>query len=475
MAELLSVGIDIGTSTTQVIFSSLEVENTSGYFTVPHISIVDKKVVYKSPIYLTPLQTASLIDGDAVRELVSQEFAKAGYTPGDTATGAVIITGESARKENSSLVLQKLSDFAGDFVVSTAGPDLEAIIAGKGSGAYQYSLDNHCRVANLDIGGGTTNIVLFDSGEVIARGCVDVGGRLIRVGSDMTVEKISPAAALAAQAAGIELAVGRRTTKEQLIQVTNQMAQLLEELLGLKPPSSLLAAVQTPGSTPFEPKGSVERVCFSGGVADAIYGQSSNPFSYGDIGVLLGQSIVKSRMFSALRVLEAKETIRATVVGAGTYTTSISGSTITYTGDVFPLKNVPVLRLNQDQQQSCFAGEAEPLTRLVAWFLEQNSADRLILAMPGKPDPSYLELKAIARVLAQVLDEALPPGAPIIVVVECDIAKALGQAMQSLLGQNRGVVAVDSIHVEQNDYVDMGKPIMDGMVIPVVVKTLIFG
>ena len=33
----------------------------------------------------------------------------------------------------------------------------------------------------------------------------------------------------------------------------------------------------------------------------------------------------------------------------------------------------------------------------------------------------------------------------------------------------------NSIHVEDGEYVDMGKPMMNGMVIPVVVKTLIFG
>ena len=39
----------------------------------------------------------------------------------------------------------------------------------------------------------------------------------------------------------------------------------------------------------------------------------------------------------------------------------------------------------------------------------------------------------------------------------------------------RPVVSLDSIHVEQNDYIDMGRPLMDGLVVPVVVKTLIFG
>ena len=135
MKEILSVGIDIGTSTTQVIFSRLSVENTSGYFTVPKISIVGKDIIYKGEIHRTPLRTRTLIDGEAVRDIVSAEFRKAGFTPSQTETGAVIITGESARKENSEEVLRYLSDFAGEFVVSTAGPDIESIVAGKGSGA----------------------------------------------------------------------------------------------------------------------------------------------------------------------------------------------------------------------------------------------------------------------------------------------------------------------------------------------------
>ena len=151
---ILSVGIDVGTSTTQVVFSKLQMDNAGGYFSVPRVAIVDKEVVYKSEVYMTPLKTDVLIDTDALRDIVAAEFRKAGYRPEDTDSGAVIITGESARKENSDAVLKSLSDFAGDFVVSAAGPDMESLIAGKGSGAWQYSMDHHCRVANLDIGGG---------------------------------------------------------------------------------------------------------------------------------------------------------------------------------------------------------------------------------------------------------------------------------------------------------------------------------
>ena len=143
MADILSVGIDIGTSTTQVVFSRLLLENTGGYFSVPRVSIVDKQILYKSRVHLTPLTGESRIDADRVRELVAAEYRKAGFSPGDTGSGAVIITGESARKDNSDAVLKSLSDFAGDFVVSAAGPDMESVIAGKGSGAYENSIREH--------------------------------------------------------------------------------------------------------------------------------------------------------------------------------------------------------------------------------------------------------------------------------------------------------------------------------------------
>lgn len=146
----------------------------------------------RSAVHLTPLLTPVLIDGEAVRELVAAEYAKAGFSPADVDTGAVIITGESARKENAAAVLGKLSAFAGEFVVSTAGPNLESVIAGKGSGAYRYSLETGYVTANLDVGGGTTNIVIFDGGETVSRGCFDIGGRLIRLTPELVVETSAP-------------------------------------------------------------------------------------------------------------------------------------------------------------------------------------------------------------------------------------------------------------------------------------------
>lgn len=474
---ILSVGIDVGTSTTQVVFSKLQMDNAGGYFSVPRVAIVDKEVVYKSEVYMTPLKTDVLIDTEALRDIVAAEFRKAGYRPEDTDSGAVIITGESARKENSDAVLKSLSDFAGDFVVSAAGPDMESLIAGKGSGAWQYSMDHHCRVANLDIGGGTTNVVLFEDGETLARGCLDIGGRLICMNPQGIITKVSPAAAVMAQAAGVPVSVGDRCDELKLTAVTRQMAAALNAYLGVgtKDIDAILRQIKTLGSSDFPVPEKVQAVFFSGGVADLIYHESADTWAYGDIGVLLGRAIRESRLFTDFQKMEPGETIRATVVGAGTYTTTISGSTITYSDDIFPLKNIPVIKLDEELQEACFAGETEPVIRRIQWALGQNDAEHFILAMPGKRDPGYTEMKRAAASIRQIMDRVQPPGEPILLVIESDIAKAMGQMIRQQPDLKRQVVAIDSIHVEDGEYVDMGKPMMNGMVIPVVVKTLIFG
>ena len=474
---ILSVGIDVGTSTTQVVFSKLQMDNAGGYFSVPRVAIVDKEVVYKSEVYMTPLKTDVLIDTDALRDIVAAEFRKAGYRPEDTDSGAVIITGESARKENSDAVLKSLSDFAGDVVVSEAGPDMESLIAGKGSGAWQYSMDHHCRVANLDIGGGTTNVVLFEDGETLARGCLDIGGRLICMNPQGIITKVSPAAAVMAQAAGVSVSVGDRCDELKLTAVTRQMAAALNAYLGVgsKDIDAILRQIKTPGSSDFPVPEKVQAVFFSGGVADLIYHESADTWAYGDIGVLLGRAIRESRLFTDFQKMEPGETIRATVVGAGTYTTTISGSTITYSDDIFPLKNIPVIKLDEELQEACFAGETEPVIQRIQWVLGQNDEEHFILAMPGKRNPGYMEMKRAAASIRQIMDRVQPPGEPILLVIESDIAKAMGQMIRQQPDLKRQVVAIDSIHVEDGEYVDMGKPMMNGMVIPVVVKTLIFG
>ncbi|MEA5050060.1 MAG: ethanolamine ammonia-lyase reactivating factor EutA [Oscillospiraceae bacterium] len=471
--SILSVGIDLGTSTTSFVVSRLSVDDTASYFSVPRVAITGKEIVYKSEVHETPLVDRWRIDGAAVRRLLEDEYRRAGLRPADIATGAVIITGETARKENAAEVLAQLSSLAGEFVVSTAGPDLEAIIAGKGSGAWQYSIDEATTAANLDIGGGTTNIVLFRAGETLAKGCVDIGGRQVRVDRDGRVTYMSESAKRIARARGVDVAEGQRPAPAALARLCGEMAYLLEQLVRGER-TALLEEVTTAGSTPYAPPALPRAVFFSGGVADGIYARRDDLFAYGDIGLLLGAEIRKGGFFRDYRVLQGSETIRATVVGAGSYTTTLSGSTIFYSADIFPMKNVPVLRLTPEEQERCFEGESAGLEAKLRWFAGETDDGRVVLAIRGTNSPSYRQLTLLAQSVAGAAG-ALPAGAPLILSVESDMAKALGGAVFRGIAGARPVVCIDTVQLDDGDYVDLGRPLMDGLVIPVVVKTLIFG
>jgi len=191
--------------------------------------------------------------------------------------------------------------------------------------------------------------------------------------------------------------------------------------------------------------------------------------------VLLGRSIAKNAALRQFKCISGSETIRATVVGAGTYTTSISGSTIDYASGLLPMKNIPALKLSDQEQAACVRNETGALREKMCWFMEQSASEQIALAMEGVQDPDYPSVCRMAECLAREMDAALPAGRPLIVILECDMAKVLGMTMRKLLGGKRKVICIDSIRVEQGDYVDMGRPVLDGMVIPIVVKTLLFG
>ena len=473
---MLSVGIDIGTSTSQVIFSRLKVENTAGYFSVPSVSIIDKKVVYESPIYSTPLIDDSLIDGDAIEKIIEKEYQAAGVVPSQVETGAVIITGESARKENAQMVLEKMSRFAGDFVVSTAGPDLESVIAGQGSGAQQFSEENGAVVVNLDIGGGTTNLVLFDGGEVKSRGCLDIGGRQVKIDRQGKIAYISKNAYEISKELNLPIEKGEIADKKTLEKLCGGMCRLLEQTLGIEEQSPLLKRIETNGSQRFhlEEGRPVRYLFFSGGVADCIYQSNKDPFAYGDIGVLLGEAIRKGRLFQEFKVIDPAQTIRATVIGAGSYTTAISGSTISYSYDLFPMKNIPVLKLSKEEEDQCWNGDIDFLKRKAEWFLKQSDTDKLAAAIEGRRDPEYSSLKKLADTLIKGLGAVLQEGEPLLIIVRQDMGKALGQLIRRQVRDSRPVAVLDSIKAEENNFIDFGRPIMDGLAIPVVVKTLIF-
>lgn len=472
--KVLSVGIDLGTSTTQMIISELSIQNMASAFTIPRITITDKKVIFRSDIMFTPIFSNNLIDVEKIKDFVSRQYLSAGIGKDDIQIGAVIITGETARKENSSKVLEALSGYAGDFVVATAGPDLESIIAGRGAGAQSHSKEHHNTVVNLDIGGGTTNLAVFYDGEVTDTGCLDIGGRLIKV--DKTTHKITYLAPKIKEIIAKEqlrLQEGQEVTPQDLQPIISIMVTLLENSVGIGPISPYYDLIIT--NKGLAHARDIEALSFSGGVADCIEQDNRlDPFMYGDIGLLLGKALKESLIMSKMNVIKSIETIRATVVGAGAHTAEISGSTITYIEEVLPIKNSPILKLSHQDELGDEHAISEAIAKKMEWYQLENEFQAIALGIEGESNPTFNRVQEYAKGIVKGLTSMIQRNETLVIIVQQDMAKSLGQCLFGLLPKGYPFVCIDSVRVENGDYIDIGKPVAAGSVLPVVVKTLIF-
>ena len=437
--RLLSVGLDVGTTSTQMILSELVVENKAGSFSVPEMEIAQRKILYKGKVHFTPLLREELVDAAALREIIGEEYRKAGIRREDVDTGAIIITGETSRKENAAAVLQELSGFAGEFVVATAGPDLESVLAAKGAGAVRYSRRTGKTVLHIDIGGGTSNLALIENGKITKTGCLNVGGRLVKLDKKGVITYLSPVLT------GLcDLKIGEKAEKPQVEAVAEELAQVLEMAAGMREQTELLEKLWTKESGPMwssAPTGEIT-ISFSGGVADCV--ERDVPWlEFGDMGPVLGRVIRKSRLCGGAYVL-GSETIRATVIGAGCHSAQLSGSTVFYRNVVFPLKNVPVAGNLPNAEQEELA----------------------VLALPGIAAPTYSQVVELAEKIAGGYR-----GGPVLVCLEQDMAKALGQALALRLPAKTPILCIDRVKLAEGDYLDVGEPV--GPALPVVVKTLV--
>lgn len=454
MAEILrSVGLDVGTTSTQMILSELTVENRASGFAVPEMEITRRKILYKSPVRFTPLLDESHMDGEALRRMVEEEYRLAEITRETVDTGAIIITGETSRKENAQTVLEALSNLAGDFVVATAGPDLESVLAAKGAGAERYSEKTGRRVLHFDIGGGTSNLALLEGGKLLGTGCLNVGGRLIKTDESGIVTYVSPVLRDLC-----DIRPGEKLSLEREKKTAALLARALEMAAGLREPDRLLEELTTAGTAPLPLPGTTGDVIlsFSGGVADCIR-EDLPERAFGDIGPALGRAIRGSRLCQGAYRL-GEETIRATVIGAGCHSAQLSGSTVYCRDTALPIKNIPVLSLSREQQEG-------NLTESIRRGLLEGEAEPVI-ALPGIRSPSYRQVTALAeKILAGF------PGKNLRICLEEDMAKALGQALASRTENHRSILCLDGVKLSPGSYLDVGAPV--GPAMPIVVKTLI--
>ena len=460
--KIYTLGMDIGTTTTQLVICEVEVENlTSNYLSVEP-KILSRKLVYESPIVITPMHDRYHLNEEALTEIFFSFIKESGVDISKIKTGAAIITGESSLKENAGTLIHHIADCTGEFIAATAGADLEAILAGCGSGVKDLSYKNNSVLTNIDIGGGTTNIAAFDKGEVKDTLALHIGGRLLKIDSQFKITYISPVLKEVLKTEDILFEEGDNISGYEMVLIAEIMVNYLVRAIDDQLASQHNALYIS------KQKESVKGLKYfiSGGVGEYAYDSFEYEdlmkacLSYEDIGPLLGQEIKKAFKKKGWILDKPKQRIRATVCGSGSYSMQLSGNTICVDEAILPLKNLPLIRVSYKGDAEAFISSAK---RQIGYYKAQPA---LYITYEG--DKSYQDIIKLAEgvIAAGALTE------DIIVVTDKNIAKALGQTIRRLLKTKKAIVCIDNIQNTHGNYIDLGK--MVGGSLPIVIKSLIF-
>ena len=469
---LHSVGMDIGSSGTQVVFSRLHLRRIGEDLTSRYI-VVRRDTLYRSPVALTPYANAEQIDAEALGTIIDQAYGQARVDPDDIDTGVVILTGEALRRRNAEAIAGVLAERGGALVTATAGHNMEAMLAGYGSGAAKASYDQGLRILNVDIGGGTTKLAVLDQGRVLATAAVHIGGRLQVVDEAGRIIRLDPAGRGHAERAGFRWELGDTAAEAELEQVADGMADtLVAALTGDPLPPDVAALYLT------EPLGDlrgIDGVMFSGGVAEYVYDRESTGF--GDLGRPLGRAVRRRVEAGALPwpLLPAGECIRATALGASEYSVQLSGNT-GYVSDpdaLLPRRNLQVVRPVYELGPQVDAASVAAAIRRHLVALDVGHDD-LALALSWTGLPSYDRVVAFARGVRDGLAERIDRGAPVYVLLDGDIAMTLGRLLREELRVTNALFVVDGLNLRDFDYIDIGLVRHPSRTVPVTIKSLVF-
>lgn len=467
---LRSVGIDIGSSTSHLVFSQLTLRRAGAGYSAKYV-VAARDVLYRSPISLTPYLDGTQIDTERLQAFIHRAYREAAMTPGDVDTGAVVITGEALKKENAEAILRLFARESGKFICASAGPNHETLLAAHGSGAVQVSAATGATVLNVDVGGGTSKLALVQGGVVTQTASLSIGARLVAFDRQGVLTRIEGPGEQILGALGIRPRLGQVLTPEQQRAFAELQADLLLEAIagnGVRPlTADLFVTERLDTEAPFH---GAAHLVFSGGVSEYIYG--AERASYGDVGPLLGAAI-RARVEALGRpgfLLPPQEGIRATVIGAGEYTVQASGSTC-FIGnpDVLPAFGLKVVR-------PVTAGGTDFSTavrRALAKFDLDRYGPGLAMAVEVAGRPNYRLCRDLAEQVAAAVADA-DPAVPLFLLLDQDMAKSIGWLLVEELGMARPIVVVDGIDVGDLDYVDIGRPMGASEVVPVTVKSLLF-
>jgi len=467
--SLASVGIDIGSAGTQVIFSRLHMRRlgedlSSRYF------VVARDTLYQSPVTFTPYADDVRIDEQALGAIIDDAYQAAGLHPDEIDTGSVILTGEALRRENAQAIAELLAEMGGEFVCATAGHHMEAMLAAYGSGAAKVSHDQDLRVLNVDIGGGTTKLAVIEDGRVLETAAVHIGGRLLVVNGEHRITRLDPAGRSLARRAGFEWDLGKQVSDAELDALGDWMADTLCRAILEPTEESYL-------TEPLKDLSGIEGVMFSGGVGEYVYGREARDF--GDLGRRLGLALRRRLDAGRLpwRLLPAGECIRATAFGASEYSVQLSGNTVyvSQPGELLPRKNLQVLQPPVRLEGKL---EAETLAAAIAGHFKafdvvEGDAE-VALAFRWRGEPSFERLSAFARAIAISLPRTIERGNPLYVILDGDIAQTLGTLLKEEWGIGSEVLVIDGIALRDFDFIDLGRVRMPSHTVPVTIKSLVF-
>ena len=467
--SLTSVGIDIGSAGTQIIFSRLRMRRlgedlSSRYF------VVARDTLHQSPVAFTPYVDEVRIDEQALGRIIDDAYQAAGLHPDQIDTGSVILTGEALRRENAQAVAELLAEMGGEFVCATAGHHMEAMLAAYGSGAAKVSHDQDLRILNVDIGGGTTKLAVIHDGRVLETAAVHIGGRLLVVDGERRITRLDPAGRDLARRAGFECSLGKQLSAGELDALGDWMAEALCRAI-LEPTDELYL------TEPLKALSGIEAVMFSGGVGEYVYGREERDF--GDLGRRLGLAL-RRRLDEGRfpwRVLPAGECIRATAFGASEYSVQLSGNTVyvSQPGELLPRKNLQVL---QPPVRLDGTIDAEQLAAAIRSHFEAfdviEGQTEIALAFRWRGEPSFQRLSAFARAITLCLANTIKHGKPIYVVLDGDVAQTLGAILKEDSGISSEVLVIDGIALRDFDFIDLGRIRMPSHTVPVTIKSLVF-
>ncbi|MBA3857936.1 MAG: hypothetical protein C0507_13615 [Cyanobacteria bacterium PR.3.49] len=482
MTSFLSVGIDVGTTSTHLTFSRLTVVNVAPANQSPLAKIEKRELIFQSEIHITPLTCDGNIDAAAVYELIAKEYEKAAINRDDIKVGAAIITGETALKRNAREVIEKLCSLSGDLVAVGAGPHMEALLSARGSGAAEASRQCRTTILNVDIGGGTMNLALYQNGAIVSTHCLGIGGRCVQLKrrneAEFDVVSMTQSAKEYLQSHACESLILKVSDLRQL---ANSIASDVVSFINQDPEPTVLKKLPL---TSIENAWTVpDEIWLSGGVAEFAVDEQMNRFEFCDLGGLLCDALVAKLNSSKMNFKIPTEPIRATVMGAGMYSMQVSGSTIDFDINCLPLRNIPLVR----PFRSCDELLAEDVVaeRMLSAIIRIDPDMRrqtIAIELPSMESVNdYPSLKKIAAGLAKAAKK-IAGLEPFVLIVREDLGMALGQLIrraQDSSNKTCPLIVLDGITTSDGDFIDVGSPVsLDGneiaRTLPVVLKTLVF-